>query len=447
MAVSLSIHSPELDEVRATDAARAAALRPEAPVFSLGDAYGLLGEWTHLWAPHTEASPVAIYACALAAMGALIGRGPKMWIGTEWHHSRKFVLLIGLSGRGRKGTALNVGITQLLEAVDPDFARTRMVSGLSSAEGLISEVRDATPPIIDDNGKTIFRGDPGISDKRLLVLEREFGGALESMARDGNRLSAIIRDAWDGATLRSLVKRDPQRATDPHIAIVGAITSGELRSLLKRAGVLNGLASRFLPIWSARVQLLPESTSPDPRAVQHLVQRIQRVVFDARKIGIGKLTPDAAELWKVVYTDLSLTEDASDVVRTLLERGAPYVRRIAFTLALLDGSGAVGVAHMNAALALWRYAADTWRHVYSDGAAHSPLAIKILAALTIAGPSGLTRSEIRGNAVRSNAVPAERIVLALQELLASGLVERLSEPTGGRAIERWRHSRFLGQSF
>ena len=48
--------------------------------------------------------------------------------------------------------------------------------------------------------------DPGVEDKRLLVLEFEFAGALTMMRRPGSVLSRVIRDAWDCRDLAVLTK-------------------------------------------------------------------------------------------------------------------------------------------------------------------------------------------------------------------------------------------------
>ena len=43
--------------------------------------------------------------------------------------------------------------------------------------------------------------DKGVDDKRLLLDEREFFQALTVMKRDGNTVSRMVRDAWDGRPL------------------------------------------------------------------------------------------------------------------------------------------------------------------------------------------------------------------------------------------------------
>ena len=89
--------------------------------------------------------------------------------------------------------------------------------------------------------------DPGVTDKRLLLDEREFFSALAVMQRQGNTLSTVIRDAWDcRPVLETLTKKEPSKATKPFISIVGHITVDELRQSLDHTSMANGYANRFL---------------------------------------------------------------------------------------------------------------------------------------------------------------------------------------------------------
>ena len=40
------------------------------------------------------------------------------------------------------------------------------------------------------------------------------------MGRQGNILSAILRDAWDTGDLRSMTRKDPLVATGAHVALL-----------------------------------------------------------------------------------------------------------------------------------------------------------------------------------------------------------------------------------
>lgn len=429
------------DAQRAAMAEELAAQRvaPVAPTFALDAMHGPVGDYVRAVAPHTEAAAVGIYAAALAAVGALLGRGPAWRFGGVDHHARVWPVLVGATSKGRKGTAVAWGVDHLLRLLDDDFRRDRVVSGLSSAEGLVHVIRDPVPDIMDPTtGKVTRQGDPGVSDKRLLVVEAELGGPLMAMRREGNRLSATLREAWDGSDLRSLVKTDPQRATNPHVALVAAITGEELRDLLGEAAIANGLANRLLPIVVERARLLPHGGDPDPRALADIVDRLRWNVERARTVGRIAWTPAAAAAWIDAYHQLENPTDTAPRLLAVLGRGSPTVRRLALLLALADGTGDIDVPHLRAALALWGYAAASWRYLLGGAATRSKMAEKLLAALQTAGGAGLTRSAIR-EAVGTNSLPAEAIDHALAELAATGVAVQEKEPTGGRPVERWRH--------
>src|SRR5215211_3582025 len=112
-----------------------------------------------------------------------------------------FAVLVGVSSKGRKGTSWG-RVLQLFELAAPDWI-PRVQSGLSSGEGLIWAVRDAVEkqqPIKERKQITRYERvvvDEGVEDKRLLAFEAEFASTLRVLGREGNTLSALIRQAWD----------------------------------------------------------------------------------------------------------------------------------------------------------------------------------------------------------------------------------------------------------
>ncbi len=68
-----------------------------------------------------------------------------------------------------------------------------------------------------------------------MVLESEFANILHPSKRDGNTLSAALRDAWDCISIRPAVKTCRVWASDPHIDIIGDVTPSELRELMHAA--------------------------------------------------------------------------------------------------------------------------------------------------------------------------------------------------------------------
>jgi hypothetical protein len=141
--------------------------------------HGLLGEIVHKLEPETEADPVAILAQLLVGFGAAIGRGAYLQVEATRHHPQEFLLLVGESATSRKGTSWDHA-ARLIVTADGTFAE-RILTGLSSGEGLVWAVRDRTA------------SDPGVSDRRLLAFEGEFASALKAASRDNSTLSATLR--------------------------------------------------------------------------------------------------------------------------------------------------------------------------------------------------------------------------------------------------------------
>src|ERR1039458_4687141 len=195
---------------------------------------GPAGEFVRMLEPHTEADPAAVLLQFLVGMGVLVGRSAHSKVEADQHYCNLFAVLVGLTSKSRKGTSWG-HVRELLRLLDPELHDKRIESGLSSGEGLVWAVRDA----IGDE-------DPGESDKRLLVMEPEFARVLSVAEREGNTLSAVVRQAWDEGRLRTLTKKQAARSTDAHIGILGHITRDELRATLSNTAVANGFANRFL---------------------------------------------------------------------------------------------------------------------------------------------------------------------------------------------------------
>ena len=169
---------------------------------------------------------------------------------------------MGKSSKARKGTSWGA-IRDFAVGALKEIAEL-IVSGLSSGEGLIWEVRDAifkrTP--IKEKGRVVgyqdIEEDPGVSDKRRIVLESEFARTLKVMTRETNILSSVIRQAYDSGALRVMTKNTPAKATAAHICILGHITSEELLRTMDSTESANGFANRFLWMAVKRSKFLPE---------------------------------------------------------------------------------------------------------------------------------------------------------------------------------------------
>jgi hypothetical protein len=418
-------------DARSGDVSRQ-ALWPEPPEEAVYR--GLAGEIVRVFEPQTEADPLAVLVQLLTAFGAALGPGPHFMVGEKRHEPRLFTVIVGQSAKARKGDAWHI--------VRALFAETRLgprlLTSLSSGEGLIRQVRDDVTrrlPIKGQPGRyaeeIVEVGEP---DKRLLMTLTEMAEAFAVLRRDGNTLSAILRDAWDQGALVVATKLDAMRATGAYLAFIGHITVEELRHELTGLQAANGFANRFLWFAVRRGRVLPRPR-PLPQGERlRLAGRLAEAITRARQIGEVDFTPEAELGWTRIYEQLS--EGRDGLAGALLSRGEAQTLRLALLYALLDGSAAIDREHLMAAVALWEYAERSVEYLFG-GRAGDTLAEKIAAALREQGE--LTRSQIWG--VAGTHARAADITRALESLEQQGKVIRGARPPGpqgGRPQEVWR---------
>ena len=387
---------------------------------------GLAGEIARAIEPHSESDPLAILAQLLVCFGSVIGRGAHYAVEATEHHANEFVLLIGPSAKARKGSSWD-HVQRIFAEVDPDWAERRIVSGLSSGEGVIWSVRDP-----DTATGVRAQDDQDSQDKRLLVLEAEFASVLKMVARDGNTLSPIVRCAWDGKPLQALTKNSPARATGAHISIVGHVTADELVRLLNATEAANGFLNRYLLFMVRRSKLLPEGGSIDEVDWQPLLCRLRAAIDAARRRDRLGFDEHARRRWCELYPQL--TEPQDGLAGAVCARAEAHVVRLALLHALLDQADKIGLPHLDAALGLWEYAAASARWVFGDSLG-DPLADEIYRAL-LDEPDGLTRSQVRDLFSRNRR--SKDIAQALERLAATGRVHAERHHQRGRPAELWR---------
>jgi hypothetical protein len=408
------------------------------PSLSEAALFGLPGEFVRVVGPHSEADPAALLIQFLVAFGNCAGRATWFPVEADRHHLNLNALLVGTTSKGRKGTSWG-HVRSLFARVDSYWAPGCLRSGLSSGEGLIWEVRDpiAKQEPIKEKGRIVgYQSnvvDEGVTDKRLLVLEAEFASTLRVMAREGSTLSAVVRQAWDDGGLRALAKNSPAKATDAHISIIGHITKDELRRELTQTDAANGFANRFLFVCSRRSKALPEGGHLAADALDPILWGLDAALKVARQAGELRRDAAARALWASVYPELS--EGRLGLLGAATGRAEAQVVRLSCLYALLDRSVVVCEPHLQAALALWDYCAQSAAFVFGDTVGDHA-ADEVWSALRQAGPEGLGRTEINAAFHRNRS--AEQISRALAILYEQGHVDCTMIETGGRPREVWR---------
>lgn len=385
--------------------------------------YGLIGDVARAGSEGTETNAVAIAANFMAYLSCAVGRGVYLPIGNTRHHARLFCLHIGRSGRGRKGDAVSLvlRIDQVLREMNEAFAPQVHRGGLSTREGLVALMHD---------GYRQGRQDvPAIEDKRLWVVESEFANVLHQGRRDGNTLSAALRDCWDGVDLKPATKSNRLYASDPHVCLSGAISPSELMGLMSARDLTNGFANRFLMIWAERSRMLPFPKETPQAVVEHLARRTLEVLafvhadrHDEREHLRMELSPQAQWRYAQLYRGELNNGLGDGTVDALLERRAPMLLRLAMLMALTDLQIRIDTPHIDAAIAWIRHATASVRFVFVSAAEEAKLAQvlelsnRVLAFLRERGQA--TRSQISAECFRGK-VPKARIDACLEHLLAS----------------------------
>lgn len=404
--------------------------------------HGAVGRVVRALEPHSEADPAALLVQLLAGFGNIIGRGPGFAVEGDFHATNLYVAIVGETAKARKGTSWS-RVRQVLTLVDEEWAKGRVLGGLSSGEGLVHQVRD---PIrsrrkakgdeledADDDGYVEAIEDAGEPDKRLMVVEGELAQPLKAMARPGNTLSVTLRNLWDTGKIGSLIRSSPARTSGALVSVVGHIVVDELRRELTSTEASNGFANRFLFVCARRARLLPDGGAVEPAELLPLAEELRAAVELARDVRRPMTRTNAARtLWHSVYAELSHGRDG--LVGAVTARAEAQVLRLSVVYALADGAPTIDAEHLQAALAVWTYCERSVDYIFGASPGNN-IADRILAALGEASTDGLTRTEIRklvGGRVNVNRIDEALALLERRQLATFARI-----PTGGRPVEKW----------
>jgi hypothetical protein len=359
--------------------------------------HGPLGEIVRAVAPHTEADPVGVLGTLLASVGAAMGNLRYIYQGSA-QAPNLFVVLVGDSSTGRKGTAGSIA-REVMSRSYPDWSQL-IVAGLGSGEGLVGYLKA--------NEK---QGEP-----RALVMESEFGRLLTVMAREGSTLSPMVRDAWDGVPMGRILAREQSVVHSHHVGIVAHVTPVELRAKLSGTDAANGFGNRFIWLAVRRTRLVPFPVSPVEHVDPGLFAAVGAAIASAQTPGEVPWSPEARDAWEELYLELTLHRPWG-LLAAMTARTEAQIVRLALVYALLDRSPVIEVPHLRAARALWDYAVRSVASVFgtSTGDRHADA----LRAQLVDGPLKWEDAK-RALGVRS-AAELESAVALLESL---GIAER-----------------------
>jgi len=356
----------------------------------------------------TEAHPMAVALHFLTYFAAHIGQQRFIRIGNNRQPLAVYGLLAGKTGKV-KGTAraqvvpvFDLATQKLIE--EYEYKPPRIVTGLSSGEGLINLLQDPSEAI------------EGTTDKRLLIEQTEFSEVMSQNQRKGNILTDTLRDAYDGEMLSTLTLQ-PRLATAPHACLIGHITPYQLtKHECFAMQSFNGSMNRFLIFYAHRKQYTPVPKTYTQEELENLTDWLASVIWKARQCmkaddyqnNMGQemhLTPAAKEVLHDEYAGREKHEEMlPEPLASLLARQREHVWRIAALLALMDmdnDPNTIDEQHFTAAYH-WvdysrqslRYLLRTANHEAQQGKAIA-LADRVFHAIQVTNSGqGCTTSEI-----------------------------------------------------
>jgi hypothetical protein len=403
---------------------------PDRPAIALS--HGVIGDFMRRVEQETEAHPVAIAMQLMIAFGNCVGRSPHTMVGKTRHGINLFGLVIGNTGRGRKGTGGDV-VVDIVGYADPYWEKHCRSPNLVSGEGVIDALRDPVLKYlpVKNGAPGEFEThviEPGVDDKRLLIVCPEFVAALHAGRRESSTLSQTLREAWDGKTLRTMAKNSARVATDPHLSIIGHVTRQELLRATREADVFGGLFNRFIFVLSDRARELPHGGDLDD--LGPLPDTVRRCVEHARTVQRMTRSTEANRLREEEYHRLT-TVHGPEVIRAVLSRGEAQVLRLSMVMALMAGRATIEREDLEAALDFWRYSEASARGVFDGGEDR----VFTRALELIQANPGITRTAI--HAKLGWRVPAPDFVTALSRIQTAGLAIPKVTATKGRPSERW----------
>ncbi|MBX3031896.1 MAG: bifunctional DNA primase/polymerase [Chloroflexi bacterium] len=293
---------------------------------------GLLGECVDAVLPGTDASDVGILTSLIAFCGVLM---PATGYFQGNQTSSPFIAIVGTTGDGRKGTAMNRAKDALSLVIQANKVNEVLLDGVNSGEGLIKAISDRREPVTG------------------LLFEEEYANLLASQGREGSTLDSKMRVAFDGRQLSNRKVKDSDSVNGYWLAGLISVTPDELRSKVPKNFMKSGSGNRWLWVPVRRRPVVSKNTPPA------LPEGLAFRLLDAYREN-GRRPPELETDDKVsdllAEYDEFLRAGAVGTAFDMTRRYAAIAYRIALVHAAAERSETVTKEHAYRALALTEYA-------------------------------------------------------------------------------------------
>ncbi|MDA0710554.1 MAG: DUF3987 domain-containing protein [bacterium] len=319
---------------------------------------GVVATYRDMLERTTEAAEAYHLFTFLTCAGSMLGRRAFIEYGLRLY-GNLYVAIVGKTGESRKTTSLRHA-ERTLRLVDETW---RILRGISSAEGLLSQIADPWEKL---NGKGDVIASGGTEDKRILVWLGELSSLLRKAKQDRvANIIPILTEAFDNPPdLHLPTKADPITVTEPFVSILAASTPSWLEDLQDR-DVLGGFGNRFAYILGGPKEPIP---FPDPPSRLHQTRIVSHLAeVDAwlpNELEVT-LTGEARELWAEFYTRWNKLTWPDELFSAIVQRIPDVALKIALLYAVLEKRTEVDAEILSAAIDAGGYAVASAQRIFT----------------------------------------------------------------------------------
>jgi hypothetical protein len=400
--------------------------------------YGPLGVITKKPEPFVECSSAPILMQLIAGIGNMFGKVHYAHVGTSGiQHTNIYVAIVGDSSSGKKGALESA--KWILSQIDKHWVTNCFrPNSIASGQGMLWHLRET-------NNK-----DKGVTDKRTVFVEEEFGKVFKLATIKGNTITETIKTLYDSPDVHHhSTRKDAFTITHAHVSLIVHITDFELKLITPGVDLINGYINRFHWALNELVQYLPNPPIPDPQIFEKEVDQLKKATGMLTKNKAFQLienlqpesflmqrTSEADKLWEGMYEELRKPGTGHPVIQALLGRGAANTLRTSMIYALCDGSSTIKTVHVKAAKAVWEYSVQGVKYMWESSTLRRK-EVTALEAIAASGEKGISTTELYH--VFAKNITKEELDTVLAGLLERSFIQREEHKKEGAVKQEVRY--------
>jgi hypothetical protein len=246
---------------------------------------GVAGGFADAYAELTEVPRHFYWLCYLACLGSYLSGRVKLQTLLNVQ-SRVYLLLLGMSGRGRKSTALEFTSQFFQKALGDDFS---MMHGVNSGEGL-SVFLEKQRTRQEDHVRT-------------LIVYDEFLSFVAKAMQKGNSLLSTVTSLFEKNSCQMATKDKQLILENIHLSLIAACTTDTWERCWTPDFLAIGLLNRLFLCPGSMEKLV---SLPPPLPVEtwkQLCSDLRNITSQAEMVGTYELTEEAKRLYDDWYTN------------------------------------------------------------------------------------------------------------------------------------------------